>query len=492
MKNKQISLGAGLSYLSIGINLLFALLYTPWMIRQIGQSDFALYTLANSMIALLLFDFGLSSATSKFISNYIAEGKQKEANEFLGAIYQLYLFIDILLLAVFVVLYFCLDSIYVNLSPEELSRFKVVYCIAAMYSILNFPFVTLNGILTSYEKFIQLKLADIFYRFLCVGLTVLALSRGMGLFALVSANAVSGLIMIGYKLLTVRNTTPIRPRFRKKGLSFYKSLSSFSFWSTMTSLAYRLIFNITPSILAIVANSAAVAVFGVVTTIEQYVFLISTAINGMFLPRISRIYAGASEETDIMPLMLKVGKFQCALNCIIVAGFYTVGRQFIDLWIGAEYADAYWGVLLVIIPGVFYNSLQIANTAMIVRDKVKYQALTMLSVGLLNVILCAVLSRHHGVIGACMSIFIAYTVRAIVYHSIHARLMGLNMRHFAKECYLKMLIPVGATLVFGKAVNVLIADTGWLTVFIKGTLLLLFYATVTLLFYASGKRRLKS
>lgn len=483
MRNKQITIGAGLSYLAIGLNLLFALLYTPWMIQKIGKSDYALYTLANSIISIFLLDFGLSSATSKFISNYIAEGKQQEADEFLGVIYRLYFVIDAILLVIFVVLFFFLDAIYVNLSPSEMAKFKVVYCIAAAYSLLNFPFVTLNGILTSYEKFVCLKLADIIYRLLCVGLTVVALSKGLGLYALVTANAIAGIVIIGYKILVISKSTPIRPRFRNNKVGFPKTLLAFSVWTTVTSLAYRLIFNITPSILGIVADSGAIAVFGVVTTIEQYVFLIATAINGMFLPEIARIYAKNSASDDILPLMIKVGKFQFALNCIIVIGFYVLGRQFVFLWLGEEYTEVYLGALLVIAPGIFYNSLQIANTAMIVRDKVKYQAMIMGATGILNIVLSIFLSKYLGAIGSCLSIFVAYTVRAILYHIVHAKMMKLDMCRFIKECYLKMIVPVLSTLIVGYAINQLICVDGWIALMTKGVILLVFYSGITLISY---------
>lgn len=489
MKSKQITIGAGLSYLSIGINLLFAFFYTPWMIQQIGQSDYALYTLANSIIALFLFDFGLSSATSKYISNYIAQGRQDEADEFMGAICQLYVAIDVFLFLVFFILFFFLDAVYVNLTAAELAKFKIVYCIAAMYSILNFPFVTLNGVLTSYEKFISLKLADILYRFLCVGLTVYALARGLGLYALVAANAVSGLCIVAYKLVVIKRTTPIRLRKAKKDSSFYKMLFSFSAWTTITSLAYRLVFNITPSILGIVANSEAIAVFGIVTVIEQYVFMISTAINGMFLPKISRIYANCDADNDIMPLMIKVGRFQFALNCLMIIGFWAVGKQFVQLWLGSGYEDVYLGVLLVIIPGAFYNSLQIANTAMIVRDKVKYQALIMLATGIVNVLFSVVLSNYMGAIGACLSIFIAYTCRAILYHIVHEKMMELDMRRFAKECYSRMIVPAILSLFAGYGINRLISSSGWMLLVARSMILISFFLAAAFFSYLTHDER---
>ena len=178
--SKQIRLGAILSYVSIAINILSGLLYTPWMISQIGQNDYGLYTLANSVITLLMVDFGLSAATARYLSKYNAEGKREEAERFLGAVYKLYLIVDAVILTALVIIYFRIDTIYATLTPDELSRFKVVYIISALFSVVNFPLVTFNGILTSYEKFVPLKLADVIYRVSLVLFTVIALLMGLG------------------------------------------------------------------------------------------------------------------------------------------------------------------------------------------------------------------------------------------------------------------------------------------------------------------------
>lgn len=49
-------------------------------------------------------------------------------------------------------MYFFIPQIYEELTPDEIERFKVVYSIAAVYSVLSFPFIPVNGILTAHEK----------------------------------------------------------------------------------------------------------------------------------------------------------------------------------------------------------------------------------------------------------------------------------------------------------------------------------------------------
>lgn len=481
--SKQIKIGAILSYLSIGINIIAGLLYTPWMIEQVGSGNYGLYTLANSLITLFMVDFGLSAATSRYISKYRAENNQQKIDDFLGAIYKLYLIIDIIIFTALLIFYLFLDSIYVKLSPEELEKFKVVYIIAASFAVVNFPFVTLNGILNAYEKFIQLKIADIIYRLLLVLITVVMLLCGYGLYALVSINAVVGLIVVIYKLVVISKNTPIKINWSYRERSLYRDVFGFSIWVTVASLAQRLIFNITPSVLGIVADSQAIAVFGIVVVIEGYTFTVTSAINGMFMPKISRIQENGS---DIMPLMLNVGRFQYALNGLIVAGFFVIGHGFINLWMDPSYSDAYYGILLVIIPGLFFNSLEIANTAMVVQKKVKIQAYIAIVTGVTNIVLSLVLSSLFGVLGACISICIAYMVRSIAYIIVYRRVMHYDMRTFIHKCYVQMSVPILLSIAAGIIMNRLVEDSDWLSLGIKGFAVTLVYF-VTLWFGALSK-----
>lgn len=467
-EGKQLKIGAILSYFSIALNLVAGLLYTPWMVAQIGKADYGLYTLANSLISLFLVDFGLSTATSRYVSKYRAENNQEKVNNFLGVIYKLYLIIDAVIFAAFIVVFFFLGSIYKNLTPDEIERFKIVFLLSASSAVVHFPFVTFNGILTSYEKFIQLKLADVIYRVLLVGLTVAALLAGYGLYALVAVHSIAGLAIIVYKYIVIKSTTPIRVNFHYSDKALYKSIFSFSFWATIAALAQRLIFNITPTILGVVTNSDSIAVLGVITTIEGYVFTISTAINGMFLPRISKISIGEDKEKNVSELLLKVGKFQYIINGAIVAVFAVVGKRFIQLWMGSDYTDAYTGIMLVIIPGLFYNALQIAHTTLIVEKKVKIQAYVNLGMGLVNVILSFWLSWRVGVLGACISIFIAYTLRLVLLLVIYQKNLRLNIKLFIRECYCRMSIPVIISIVFGLFINQWVADGGWVNFVCKG------------------------
>lgn len=479
---KQLGIGALLSYFSIFLNIAAGLIYIPWMVNQIGPSDYGLYTLSNSLISLFLVDFGLSAATSRYVSKYRAEGNQEKVDNFMGAVYKLYLLISAVIFVVLTIIFFLLDTIYVNLSAEEIERFKVVYLISAGFSIINFPFVTFNGVLNSYEKFIQLKVADIIYRIIFVVSTVLALYFGYGLYALVTMNAVSGLIVVLYKYIVIKATIPMKVNFRFSEKSLYKSIFAFSIWATVATLAQRLIFNITPSVLGIVADSYQISIFGIVITIESYVYLVINAINGMFIPKISKVCSQGGENADLNPLLINVGRYQYSVNGLILAGFVSIGNEFITLWMGEGYVDAYICIVLVLLPGLFFNSLEIAHTAMVVQKKMKQQAFINMSAGLANIALSFPLSYWYGAKGACISIFIAYSIKAIVYNVYYHKRMQFNILAFSNKCYVKMSLPIIVSIICGLLINRVYDSVSWLGVCIKGAIIVFVYMIVLVVF----------
>jgi len=59
-----------------------------------GKNNYGLYILAASIISMFTFDFGMSTAVTRFVSKYNAERDQQSVNNFLGIVYKLYFLIS--------------------------------------------------------------------------------------------------------------------------------------------------------------------------------------------------------------------------------------------------------------------------------------------------------------------------------------------------------------------------------------------------------------
>ena len=474
MKANQIKSGAILSYVTLFVSVIIGLLYTPWMISTIGKSDYGLYTLAMSIIGLMAFDFGLGNATTKFITQYLAEGRQDKVDNLLGIIYKLYLALDGLILLVFVVMYFLLPRIYTGLTPAELDRFTNVFVIASFYCVLSFPFIPLNGELTSYEQFVPLKACDLFQRLFIVVTMSICLLMGHGLYALIIVNSLSGIITILLKLFFVKRDTPIKVNFKFWDKGELRSIYTFIIWITIAALSQRLIFNVTPSILGMFADSNEIAVFGIAIVLESYVFMFANAINGMFLPRVSKFFFH-EQQSEILDLMIKVGRIQIYIIGFICIWFIAFGRHFIDVWMGDGYAGVYLCTILIILPSFFHLPQEIGHTYVIAANKVKKQSYVFVVMGLLNIALSIPMSIHFGSLGVCVSIFIAYMVRTIGLDIIFYKDLHLDVFAFFKASFIKLGPLFLVILATGLLVNYGIHIEGWVGLFIKSAVFVILY-----------------
>ena len=491
--NKQLKFGAMLSYLAIGINILSALIYSPWMLQQIGEGDYGLYTLATSLINMFLLDFGISSAVSRFITKNIAQNQQERVNQLLGVVYRLFFAISALISIFLFVVYFFVDQIYVSLTPAELSRFRVVYIISSLYSVVSLPLnATVNGILSSYEKFVQVKLCDVIHKLCTVALIVIALVGGYGLYALVAINAVSNLFFLIVKYFLIKIYTPVKVRFKYRDQTLLKEIFGFSVWVFINSICSRLIMNICPNILGVTAGTAAITIFSFASAIEGYSYSFSSAIDGMFMPRIARITYGENSDhksEDILNLMIKVGRFQYHLIGLVLIGFAAVGRDFILLWLGNEYMEVYYCALLLLLPAPFYLSQQIAKNTMVVTNQVKYLTFVNIFKAALNVLLASVLSTFWGALGACVSICVSYSFRNIANMYLYKTKLSLNIGTFCKKCYGRMSIAMAITILFSLLLFFLEVNS-WIGLIIKVLLIVGIYITsMWFLAYTADEKR---
>ena len=478
---KEIRIGAIISYIAIGLNIVSGLIYTPWMLHQIGDSSYGLYTLVTSIISMFTIDFGMSSAIARFLSRYRAEEKEEQVNAFLGMVYQLYILIDVFLLLSLVFVYIFIDRFATGLTPTELPRFKVVFIIAATYSVVSFPFVTFNGILTSYERFIEMKLCDMFNKIITIIVTVTALLGGLGLYALVIINASCNLVALGLKFYFIKKTTPVKAKFGKIKKESFLEIFGFSMWSTVVSIAKRFLQNVMPSIMSAVASTREITIYGIGSVIESYAFMIVSAISGMFMPKISRIVVGEKKEEQLNRLMCKVGRYQYFVIGLVFTGFVVVGEKFISLCYTQSRINAYYVGVVMVFPQLFYAPQQIAQTTVSVENKVKFQAIVHVMVAVLNVALAYPLTRAFGAVGAAFSICIVYFVRMAIMNYVYHKELHINMLNFYKECYAKMFPPIILTIVAGLTRNVYIFNRyssgilGWVSFFIETGFIALLY-----------------
>ena len=487
--DRNIKIGAIVSYIVIFVNIACGFIFTPWLARSIGQSQYGLYTLAIALINMFLIDFGISASISRFIAKYEAEVKPEKVKEFVALIAKVYFYIDILIAVAFIVIALFLDKIYVALTPDELTTFRTIFIICAVYNVISFPITTLStGFLNAYELFGIQKVCGVISKIAQVVLSVVALKLGFGIYSIVVINAICGLAGTVAKMYFVKKKTPVRFQKCATNKKMIEAVFSFTVWAAITGIAERLTYNIQPSILGITSSSIAVAVFGAASALESYIYTFTTAINVLFLPRVSHILAEEKND-ELMNLTIKVGKLQYIITGWIFAGFVAIGSQFLVLWMGEEYEMAYICTIFMVAPCLLSRPQQIANTSLIARGNVKEMALVDAGMILLNIGISFVLSKSLGAIGASIGICVGSVFSAVLRCVLYYNLLNLDIKRLILECYIRIGIPIILTLGVAYFIHKKNIYLTWLNLAIGGCIISIVYFSLCYLLGLNKKEQ---
>ena len=155
----QRKLGTILSYLNILVTIVSQFAYTPIMLRILGQSEYGVYSLSQSVIGYLsLLNFGFSGSYLRFYSKYVADGDTEGAKK-LNALYVL-VFIGIaalICLGGFVIIQNIEHIIGKKFNEQELALTRILMVILTINMAVMMPNNAFCTFIFAREKFIFSK-----------------------------------------------------------------------------------------------------------------------------------------------------------------------------------------------------------------------------------------------------------------------------------------------------------------------------------------------
>lgn len=441
MAQNSIQAGAVISYTSIVVNMLISFIYTPWMIREIGMSDYGIYSLIISFLSYFLLDFGLGSAISRFIAKYRADNDIEGINKMFSVTTLVFIILDIMILIVLFVVFFFLEDIFIKLTPKELLTLKKVYVIAGFFSLCTFGLKPFDGALMAYEHFVRLKTLDLIQRLGTVILITTSLLLGGDIYILVFINGVVAFCVSICKFVYLKRTEQIKINFKLFDFPLAKGLFAFSFWIFFISLAQRLRLNIIPSILGISCGTTEIAIFSLGLNLEGFIYNFSYALNGLFIPKVSRMVKVDGNRNSVTKLMIKVGRVQLYIVGFIIIGLFGLGKSFIHLWIGDDFKNTYYVMVFLVAVYLVSMTQHIGTTLSYVVNEVKYNSIFAFSTSLVSIVLSFLFAPKWGAVGCAAAICIALSINTLLLNIFYYKKLKLDIFKFFLTCHAK-LIPI--------------------------------------------------
>ena len=488
MKINQLKIGAFLSYVVLGLSNLVGLLYTPYMLRMMGQSEYGLYSLVASVVAYLtVLDLGFGNAIVRYTAKFRAEGKVEQQYSMFGMFIVLYSVIGLISFVSGMGLYFNIDAIYGDsMTLEEMDKARILMLLMIFNLAFTFPFSLFGSIITAYEDFIFQKVIQI-VRIILNTLIMIALLelgyRAIGMVVLITIfNVVTQLINFWYCKYQIK----IKIYFHKFQWGFLKEVAMYSFYIFLGAIIDRLYWSTGQLVLGAYVGTAAVAVFAVAIQLEHMYMSFSTAISGVFLPKVTAMVTNSQSEKVISDLFIRTGRIQYIVMAFILTGFVIFGKQFIILWAGENYSDVYVISLLFFVPLTIPLIQNLGITILQARNKVRFRAVLYIAIALLSLGLQLILVKDYGGIGCAVAICTALILGHIIVMNFYYYMkQGIDIPKFWKEIGKMSLIP----LIIGTGSFLLLKYIQLNTILSLGTGIFLFSLIYIPLFWFVGMNK---
>lgn len=447
MPVNQLKAGVVLNYVVIFLNTVVGLLYTPYMLRMMGQSEYGLYSLVASVIAYLtVLDLGFGNAIVRYTAKFRAEKKTEEQYEMFGMFFLLYLVIGIIAFGIGLWLYFNVDTLFGNtMTAVELGRARIMMLLLVANLAFTFPMSIWGSIIQAYEDFVFQKSLNIIRIILNTAVMICLLHFGYKAVAMVVVQTIFNVLTLVVNFIYCRRKLNIHIYFRFKHFhwGFLKEVAIYSFWIFLNAIMDRVYWSTGQFVLGAMVGTAAVAVFAIAIQLEGMYMQFSTAISSVFLPKVTAMVATNRSRKEISDLFIRTGRIQYIVLAYILSGFIIFGRQFIELWAGAGYSDAYIISLLFFIPLTVPLIQNLGITILQARNEMKFRSVLYIIIALVSLAMQIVLTRYFGGIGCAMGVSGALVVGQILIMNVYyRRRQDLDIKTFWKEISKMSIIPI--------------------------------------------------
>ena len=443
-QTNQVKAGALLSYVNLALSSAIPFVYTPIMLRLLGEAEYGLYSLSSSVIAYLsLLSFGFGSTIIRYISKYRAEENKKAVEETFGFFLLLYIFLAVIVLLLGIIISGNVNRIFSNgLTNAEIAKIRYLILIMSFNSALAFPISVFSSMITSYDRHFFRKLVDMLATIAAPLANLIALYLGYASVGMAVAATVVQFMMLPLNIVYCKKILLIKPRFTKLPRNLICEMLGFSVFVFIGAVVDMLFWATDKVILGMLAGTTAVAVYNIGVTFNNMVVNLSTSISGVLVPKITGMVFTNTPKEEWSSLFIKVGRLQFVVVALIISGFSVFGQIFIELWAGTEYADAFWVAVLTMFPLCIPLIQNTGISIVTAQNKHQFRSIVYLIIAVANVISTYIIVPYMGMIGAAICSCISYLLgQGIVMNIYYYKVTGIDIPLFWKNILNMSLVP---------------------------------------------------
>lgn len=447
----QRKVGAALSYVTIGLQNIVGLLYTPYLLRMLGKSEFGLYSLVTSIIAYLtLLDFGFGNAVTRYTAKYKAEGNIEKQYSLFGMFTIVYIIIAVIASVLGITLSLNIDVFFeTSMTQEEISRAQIMMFLLVGNLALTFFFSIYKAILDAYEQFVFVRSLNVLRIIFNTLIMLILLQFGYKAIALTVLITILNFIILILNFIYCFSKLKIKVKFN--GIEWFrlKAIGSYSFLIFLSGCIDNVYWTSGQFILGMYHGAKVIAVYAIAIQLVNMYRHFTSAIADVFFPKIVTLTIQKNSEKEVSDIFVKISRIQYLIISLILSGFIVFGKEFILLWAGNGYEMAY------IVSLIFFVSLvptQTQHLGLIIcraRNHLKFRTYVHLLIAILSLLFQIACSKYFGMIGNALAISISLLLMGgVVLNIYYAKYESIDIPSYLINLAKLSFVPICISFTF--------------------------------------------
>jgi O-antigen/teichoic acid export membrane protein len=353
----RLARNATLNLFTQGWIFLVLLVAMPKLVAYLGETSFGVFSLTWIMIGYLsLLDVGVNRATTKFVSEHLAEQDHESARRIVRTAIVANLFLGVAGgLVVGVASHYLVGAFFRNSPGLEQQARLSFYAVGLAVPVLLVQGV-FRAVLSSFQRFAWISAVEVTATTLQWGAAGLLAWKGYGV-ALVVFSAVGARILgaIVYGLLVFR-LCPGLQLFRSQSLHGLPKLLRFGSWVTVSQLVSPLLVYLERVLIASFVSLSAVTLYTVPFEAMTRLRIIPAALVGTLYPAFSE--RGTEGEGDqLQRLYERSVRYLLLLLVPGIVFLFVLGPDLIAVWMGPAFSRETAAVMRILAVGILANAL---------------------------------------------------------------------------------------------------------------------------------------
>lgn len=437
--------GVLISYINIILSTLINIVLTPILISSLTDDGYSIYKIIRSFSGpLALLNLGVSTVVARNVARYLASDNRNEKekeNTYSIAIIISAVMCGLIMLAGYI-MQMVIPTIYKeSFSPENIKLAQWMFMVFASTTAIHILTEPFRGAIIGYGRFVVYYGSQTFQYIFRFTTIYILLKLGYGALAVAVVDLVIAVIIllayIIYDFLILHQKIKLHYFDKKSVVEF----ASFAVAILLQAFVNQVNNNLDIIILGASQAANIITMYSSALTIFSVYNMLISVFSGVYLPQATKLVQQNATGEQLTDFIIKPGRIQAIIAVAVLGGFAIAGKDFISIWIGVQYNNAYWVALLLMIPVTIPLVESVGIAILDAKLKRVFRSVTLSLMAIINAVITLILVQFLGFWGALIGSVISLLVgHGLLMNLYYKKSLNINVLRLFREIFSGTLI----------------------------------------------------